>query len=92
MKTRGINLILVLACLWVLWSDGYTGLGWRAIGEYETLSACKQASAETSLMLTENLFMEMNERENMGFFKRLLDKPLYKAGHDEKCLPTGVAP
>jgi hypothetical protein len=43
-------------------------------------------------MLTENLFMEMNERENMGFFKRLLDKPLYKAGHDEKCLPTGVAP
>jgi len=92
MKAQGTHLILVLACVWVLWTDVYARKGWRAYGEYETLSTCEGASAETSLMFTKLILTEIDERGKMGFFERLLSSPTYNPSADYKCTPTGVAP
>ena len=84
--------MLGLACLWVLWTNAYGKTGWRAYGEYETLSACDLARAKAHLMLTENILAESEARQKKGFFERLLSSRIYNPSGDFKCMPTGVAP
>ncbi len=92
MKAPGTNLILSLACAWILWNNGYEKLGWQVDNEYKTLSECLAASAKAHARLANNIAEENKFIQKKDFFERYFTSRIYNPTGRYRCLPTGVAP